>query len=197
MPDPHIDDELLDQYALGSPRRELLPAIEEHLLVCHDCQTRLASADEFLWLFRATAAQPDARRRPFLRRLFNARVLTWAGAAAMVVAGFFLMSGEFRQLPMAPAMVFMHALRGPEAAAAISAGKPARLVFDLTPTGTAQDYEVQIVNLLGTQVLLAPVEFNDGHISILIRKPKLGSYWVRVYQRAKRELIAEYGLRAE
>jgi anti-sigma factor RsiW len=197
MPQPHIDEELLDQYALGSLGRELLPAVEEHLLVCPDCQTRLAAADEFLGLFRVAATLPDARRRTFPSRLFSARVLTWAGAAAMVVTVFFLMSGAFRQSPVAPAMVFMHGLRGPEAAAAIPAGKPARLVFDLTPTGTAQDYEVRIVNLLGTQVLAAPVELSDGHLSILIRKPKFGSYWVRVYRKANRELIAEFGLRAE
>jgi len=85
----------------------------------------------------------------------------------MVAAVFSLIFVEFRKSPVAPAMVFMHALRGPEAAAAISVVKPARLVFDLTPTGTGRDYDVRIVNLLGTQVLAIPVEFNDGHLNIL------------------------------
>jgi len=135
--------------------------------ICSHCQTLLIALDQFAWLFRAAATQPDARLRPLSRRLFNARVLAWTGAAAMVAAVFSLIFVEFRKSPVAPAMVFMHALRGPEAAAAISVVKPARLVFDLTPTGTGRDYDVRIVNLLGTQVLAIPVEFNDGHLNIL------------------------------
>jgi hypothetical protein len=98
---------------------------------------------------------------------------------------------------MMPATVFMRSLRGPEAVAAITAGKPVRLVFDLTPTGAVRDYEVRVVDLLGTQVLAIPVEFNNGQLSVLIRTLGVGSYWARVYRRANSELIAEYGLRAE
>lgn len=193
----HIEDDLLDRYALGSLRGELLAPVEEHLLICPHCQTRLIAVDEFVGLFRAAATQPDARPRPLSRWLFNPRVLTWTGAAAMVAAVFSLISVESRQPLAAPATVFMQALRGPEAASAISAGKPARLVFDLKPTGTAADYEVQIVNLLGTQVAAIPVEFTDGHLIAPIKKLQFGSYWVRIYRKANRELIAEYGLRAD
>jgi hypothetical protein len=191
---PHIDDDVLDQYASGSLRPELLAAIEEHLLTCPDCQTRLIAMDEFMGLFRAAATQPDARPQPFWQRLFNAR---WIGAAAVVAAVLSLLFVEFPKPPMMPAMVFMQSLRGPEAVAAITAGKPVRLVFDLTPTGDVRDYEVRIVNLLGAQVLAVPMEFNNGQLSVLIRKLGAGSYWARIYRRANSELIAEYGLRAE
>jgi hypothetical protein len=164
------------------------------LLTCPDCQTRLIAMDEFMGLFRAAATQPDARPQPFWQRLFNAR---WIGAAAVVAAVLSLLFVEFPKPPMMPAMVFMQSLRGPEAVAAITAGKPVRLVFDLTPTGDVRDYEVQIVDLLGTQVLAIPVEFNNGQLSVLIQKLGAGSYWARVYHRANSELIAEYGLRAE
>jgi len=191
---PHIDDDVLEQYASGSLGPELLAAIEEHLLTCPDCQTRLIAVDEFIGLFRAAAMQPDARPRPLWQRLFNAR---WTVAFAVVAAVFFLIFLEFRKPPMTPATVFMQSLRGPEAVAAITAGKPIRLVFDLTPTGAARDYEVQVVNLLGTQVLAIPPEFHNGHLSVVIRKLAFGSYWVRIYRRANSEPIAEYGLRTE
>jgi anti-sigma factor RsiW len=191
---PHIDDDVLDQYASGSLRPELLAAIEEHLLTCPDCQTRLIAVDEFIGLFRAAATQPDARPQPLWPRLFNAR---WIGAAAVAAAVFSFVFVEFPKAPMAPATVFMQSLRGPEAVAAITAGKPVRLVFDLTPTGDVRDYEVQIVNQIGTQVLAVPAEFNNGQLSVLIRKLGAGSYWARIYRRANSELIAEYGLRAE
>jgi anti-sigma factor RsiW len=191
---PHIDDDALDQYASGTLRPELLVAIEEHLLTCPDCQTRLIAADEFIGLFRAAATQPDARPRPLWQGLFNVR---WIGAAAVVAAGFLLTFVEFRTPPMTPATVFMQSLRGPEAVAGITAGKPVRLVFDLTPTGAARDYQVQILNLLGTQVLAIPVELKNGRLSVLIQKLGFGSYWVRIYHRANGEPIAEYGLRTE
>jgi hypothetical protein len=172
----------------------LLEPLEEHLLVCPHCQSRLIEVDEFVGLFRTAATQPDARPMPFSRRLSHSRVLTWTGAVAMLAAVLSLVSVELRKSPLPPATVLMHALRGPEAATVISAGKPARLVFDVTPTGTARDYDVRIVNLLGAQVLAPPVEFNDGRLSILIKKLELGSYWVRIYRKANSELIAEYGL---
>jgi anti-sigma factor RsiW len=193
---PHIDDELLDRYASGSLSGELLPALEEHLLSCPHCQTRLTQADEFVALFRQAATQPDARPQPLFRRLFNVRVLIWMGAAAAVAAVFALMSADLRKPPAISATVFMRTLRGPESAAAVTPGKPVRLVFDLTPAGAAGDYEIRIVDLLGKPVLAIPAEFSDGHLSVLIRKPKSGSYWVRVYRKASNELIAEYGLRA-
>jgi hypothetical protein len=191
---PHIDDDVLDRYASGSLRPELLAAIEEHLLTCPDCQTRLIATDEFIELFRAAATQPDARPQPFWRRLFNAR---WIAAAAVVAAVLFLVFVEFPKPLMVPATVFMQSLRGPEAVTAITAGKPVRLVFDLTPAGDVRDYEVRIVNPLGTQVLAIPAESSNGQLSVLIRKLGVGSYWARIYRRANSELIAEYGLRAE
>jgi anti-sigma factor RsiW len=191
---PHIDDDVLDQYASGSLRPELLAGIEEHLLTCPDCQTRLISTDEFIGLFRTAATQPDARPQPLWQRLFNVR---WIGTAVVVAAVFSFIFVQFPKPPMMPATVFMQSLRGPEAVAAITAGKPVRLVFDLTPTGAVRDYEVRVVDLLGTQVLAIPVEFNNGQLSVLIRTLGVGSYWARVFRRANSELIAEYGLRAE
>ena len=194
MSAPHIDDDVLDQYASGSLRPELLAGIEEHLLTCPDCQTRLIAVDEFIGLFRASATQPDARPQPLWQRLFNVR---WIGTAVVVAAVFSFIFVQFPKPPMMPATVFMQSLRGPEAVAAITAGKPVRLVFDLTPTGAVRDYEVRVVDLLGTQVLAIPVEFNNGQLSVLIRTLGVGSYWARVYRTANSELIAEYGLRAE
>jgi hypothetical protein len=195
---PHIDDDLLDRYALGLLGLELIAPLEEHLLACPRCQTRLIAVDEFAWLFRTAATQSDARPQRRSWRRLNARLLVWAtGAAAVVVAVFLSISAQFGKAPAPPATVFLYALRGPDAAAVITARKPVRLVFDLTPAGPARDYEVQIVDLLGNQVLAIPVEFSDGHLAILIGKLKSGSYWVRIRRKGNDELIAEYGLRAE
>ena len=196
MAAPHIDDDVLEQYAMGSVGTESLPAIEEHLLTCPDCQARLIQVDEFIGLFRAAATQLDARPQPLWRRLFHVR---WIGAfvAAVVAAGLLLIFVDSRKPPVMPATVLMQSLRGPEAATAIPAGKPVRLVFDVTPAGDARDYEVRVVDLLGNQIFAIPVEINQGHLSVLIRKLGLGSYWVRIYRGANSEPIAEYGLKTE
>jgi len=198
MPAPqHIEDEILDRYASGSLQGDLRAAVEEHWLACPRCQSRLVEADEFVALFRAAATQADARPQSIWSRLLAVRPLGWTGAAAVVASVLLLVSTEFRKSPVPVATVAMQAARGPEAAPAIAAGKPARLVFDLVPDGTARDYQIQIVNPLGAEVLSSPAQSNGGRLSLLVRKLEPGSYWVRIHRGANHELLAEYGLRVE
>ena len=41
MSAPHIDEDLLDQYATGQLRAEMIEGVEEHLLLCQHCQDRI------------------------------------------------------------------------------------------------------------------------------------------------------------
>ena len=196
MPAPHIDENLLDQYAMGQLRSGSVEAIEEHLLECRYCQERLMAADEFVGLFRAAAIQLDARPLPLWQRLHQVPALTWSAAVVMATVVTFV-SLEFRKPPVVPETVLMQAFRGPEAATAVRASKPVRLVFDLRLPGDSRDYEFEIVNLLGTRVMGSQVEFTQGRLTVLVEKLEAGSYWARIYRKVGRELIAEYGLRSE
>jgi anti-sigma factor RsiW len=191
----HIDNELLDRYALGSLAEDSLAGVEEHLLTCEQCQGRLLEADEFIGLFRAAAMDPSARRQPLFRRLFPVRVMGAAGAAAVLGALFLTVSINRRESPGPPATVMMQALRGPEAPAAIAAGKPVELLFDFAPTAPADTYAAEIVDLSGKAVLTAIPESRDSRLNVSVHKLARGSYWVRLYQNPNRELIAEYALR--
>jgi hypothetical protein len=51
----HPDEEALESHALGKARGAKLARIEEHLLVCADCQKRLAELDEFVGAIREAA----------------------------------------------------------------------------------------------------------------------------------------------
>ena len=51
----HPDEEALESHALGKARGAKLARIEEHLLVCADCQKRLAELDEFVGALREAA----------------------------------------------------------------------------------------------------------------------------------------------
>ena len=61
MPTQHIEDEVLDRYAVGNLPLESIPEVEEHLLVCSQCQGRLTELDDFLIHFRKAASQIDGR----------------------------------------------------------------------------------------------------------------------------------------
>jgi hypothetical protein len=197
MAELHINDELLDQYALGMLSEEHLAGVEEHLLICETCQSRLDASDEFAMLIRAAAVQPDARSQRGWRMFWNHPVASWTGAAAAMLAILFLVAGPFGKPAAAPAMVFMQSLRGPDAPAQVTAGRPALLVFDVVPPAGANDYEARVVNPVGIEILAAKVFSKDGRLAALVDKLPPGSYWVRISRTDNREPIAEYGLRVK
>ena len=50
----HLDDEALETYVLGQPAPEETAAIEEHLLVCCECQDGLRELAQFITALRTT-----------------------------------------------------------------------------------------------------------------------------------------------
>ena len=190
----HISEDSIDRYAIGALEGETLAEVEEHLLVCAECQARLLETDEFVEVFRAAAVQPGLR--PAKRRFFwQFGKVAWATAAACVIlAGVFVASTRTGgDLPLS--VVELASLRGPEAAARIPAGKPALLKFDVLLQAPPGEYEIEVVDSGGYQVITAGAELRDGRLTAKIGKLAGGSYWVRVYSRRPvRDLIAEYGL---
>lgn len=49
----HPSDEAIELYALGRLHEELVVALEEHLLVCEQCQDALEEDDAFAQVFVA------------------------------------------------------------------------------------------------------------------------------------------------
>ncbi|MGE5647003.1 MAG: anti-sigma factor family protein [Acidobacteriota bacterium] len=61
-----MPSETLDQYATGKLEDEsCVAAVEEHLLVCHECQDRLAELDRFIATLRA--AVPPRPKHQFAK----------------------------------------------------------------------------------------------------------------------------------
>jgi hypothetical protein len=198
QPAPHIDEDLLDQYAMATLPEGLVAEVEEHLLGCSFCQKRLVETDEFVTVFREAATQMDARPALQPRRFWPFRIIAWASAAAALVAlVIFLISGKRQDAKLPPAMLSMQSLRGPGAAAHIVSGRPYRLVFDL-PVQATLDYEVEIVDEIGSGILTIRAEVRNGQLTVPLDKIVRGSYWVRVYRaHPDRQVVAEYGLRAD
>jgi anti-sigma factor RsiW len=64
--DTHMDEETLELYALGRLNEDDAAPLEEHLLICHSCQDRLADIDEYIRTVRAAAPKLDGQpgRKP-------------------------------------------------------------------------------------------------------------------------------------
>lgn len=58
--DDHLEDELLEQYALGTLTDSTALAAEGHLFVCEACRTRLAAAERFITGLRGLSHGSDA-----------------------------------------------------------------------------------------------------------------------------------------
>ena len=195
----HIEENLLDQYAMGTLPQGSITEIEEHLLICLLCQRRLVAVDEFLPLFRSAATPLDARATPWWLGALAFRRWFWSGtAAALAALLIFLATGESHKAKLAPAILLMQSMRGPEADAEMVSGRPCLLVFDLAIPANHEDYEIEVVDAVGSEVLHHGGDFKDGRLTVLVQRLAPGSYWVRVYRKqVARELMAEYGLRAK
>jgi hypothetical protein len=193
MSRPHTEDDQLDRYAMGVLPTEAAAEIEEHLLACAACRERLRQSDEFTLLFREAATLPEARRRLWTAS-WTWRAAAGAAAAATMVAVLFVATR--RDGPaLAPAIVTLEALRGPEAPAEIQAGRPAILVFDIDAPARGS-YEARIFDRNGGEVLQPRTEVREGRLSVSVESLPAGSYWVRVYRTGNGDPITEYGLRA-
>jgi anti-sigma factor ChrR (cupin superfamily) len=63
----HPDDEQVEQYSLGVLPAGAIPEFEQHILICHDCQDRVARMDAEIQGMQAAArefrAQEVLKRR--------------------------------------------------------------------------------------------------------------------------------------
>ena len=197
MPKSHIREDLLERYAMSTLDEEAIAGIEEHLLECALCQDRLASADEFLAVFRAAAMQLDAST-PQPERIRPRLPFLWAAAAAALVLMAVLISRDPGATLLAPPSVVMQSQRGPEAGARVASSRPFLLVFDIARPATPAACEIEIVNSVGKETLKTGAEVRGGRLTASIARLPRGSYWVRVFRKQEtRDLIAEYALLAD
>lgn len=198
MSNAHIEENLLEKYAMGvlpgPPRAEL----DEHLLACPECQSRLVQLDGFLAAFRPAVLQmqtrPGVARKPFglLPRL------VWLGSAAALAVCLLLVILRPGARPAAPAIIQMQALRGLDRAARLTAGQSALLVFDVAALAAPAKYEIEVVDLSGKAIWTVETVAKGGRLSVPVRKLEPGSYWVRVYRdQPEKGLLEEYALRVE
>jgi hypothetical protein len=187
----HADDELLEQYALGTLGEQETAELEEHLLACGACREQLVQTEEFIRTVRQAAeAKPKVipirwNRKPVWAALGVAASLTIVTGVSM-----------WREPAAAPATIFLQPLRGPESGETLPAGRAA--VFVMEAPDAPPCCLVEIVDLEGERQASSAGDIREGKLSVKVSGLKEGEYWVRVYRGgAERELLREYRVRAQ
>ena len=134
--DHHATEEDLERYTMGRLAEPDLAEFEEHLLMCPQCQDRLAHEDAIRQGIQDAA--PLLQRKPKTSPGWTLPRLAWAfGFAALAIVA---LAGAWPSLRRAvqgpslnPATVLLQSMRGTENTAATAPpGKSIALVFDIT-----------------------------------------------------------------
>ena len=192
----HIDDELLERYSLGRLAEAESAVVEEHLLVCSECQDRLAEADEYTQVMRQALSElpPEKEKSSWLARLWPLPKMAWIPAAAAVAL--IAMVVVVPDYQTAPQTVTLIARRGPEQAPVANAGERLTLELERGTLSAGQPYRIEIANATGTVVWYGVVNWAAGAPSVNVPRPLgPGAYWVRLYDvEPGGNLLREYGL---
>jgi hypothetical protein len=196
----HASDECLEQYALGSLEEPLLGEIEEHLLLCSQCQEHLKEIDAFRVAMRSAAARlerEEESRKGFWTQVSTAltfRRLGWIMAlGAVALIGLSLRTWMSSPESSQPLAVFLETSRGSEVRHAVS-GRPLELKLDLTALASYPSYQVETVDATGRVQAQFEVQASAGNVRASLAKGlRPGNYFVRLYS-PSHELLREYGL---
>lgn len=198
---PCLSDGQLELYSMGRMAEPASAVVEEHLLLCSDCQDRLNEVDEYVALMKQETGrlvtQPARPRRSLIPQLWISKPV-WAGAFALLIATI----GISWQLAMRPAAlpvetVQLVANRGVHAETHAVRNRRLTLKMDLTELPAADAYRVQVVDSTGAPVWQGTAKPGERRLQVsLNRKLEPGTYWVRLYG-GDEEFLREYGLRVD
>jgi len=191
----HINEEEIEQYSLGTVPAEQLASLEEHLLACEACQSRVQKSDEFLAAMRG-AGDEYRRNAVFSRRRFGMRLTPiMAGTAAMFLAA---VGWEVSQRGgVTPYRVELEATRGgsetvvPKA----PAGRSLEVKLDVATVPAAAVYRVEVVDDSGRAVWQGQASAQNYRLTVSLPRLRAGDYFIRVYDLAGK-LLREFGLEA-
>jgi len=198
----HASDECLEQYALGSLEEPLLGELEEHLLLCSECQDQLKEIDAYVAAMQSAATQlereEEARKRFWTRisAALTVRRLGWALAlGAVVLIGLALRVWMSSPGP-SPVALFLETSRGSEVRHA-PAQRPLELSLDMAAVAAYPSYQVEMVDATGRMQAQFTAQASGGKLTASLKKGlRPGNYFIRLYS-PSHELLREYGLVVE
>lgn len=191
----HLEEDALELYALQRISEDELPAFEEHLLICHECQDRLAETDEYIAAMRAATAKLEHHAPTIWERMAEwvrsipQPALALGFAAAMAL---FLMV----RVPQSGVQVVeLTAMRGPETGVHVGSGVRPELRLGAEGLAAAT-YRVEVVNAEGSKMWQGMVPVKNRQLTVALpSRLATGKYWIRVHADASGEdALREYGL---
>jgi hypothetical protein len=203
-PGHHPTAEQFELYSLGTlPEAEIEP-LEEHLLICQDCQDLLAETDSYVMAMRSAAKEMEAEPAAAGRSAWSGpwRWLCRPGPALALVSAcallLFLLRPGLPGPPAVPATVILQATRGAAPDGPVTAaGKPVRLRLDLTGVAALPSYRLELADADGARVAGSDVDARQDSLIWNLAPLGAGRYWVRVYEPGPaRRLLREFALLA-
>ncbi len=207
----HATEEDLERYALGRLPAAETERLEEHLLVCTECQDRLVETEAYVQAVRDAAFQlsrgPDwtwRRRLAGTLDAFMAPRLVWVAGALLIAAGLTWMSvGRVPTRPgvSAPVAVTLRTLRGAadSSMAKVPSGRALLLEADLAGLPQHDAWELRLVDSSGRPIRTSLAESEGTRVIVPVPKGLgKGAYWARLYARgAPNQLLREYALQVQ
>ncbi len=199
----HPSEEILEEYVFHRLPEALAAQVEEHLLICPDCQDAVAETDRFVSALKAAApalGQVQPGWRKFLEALPRVTITrtSLVSVLALVILAVLAVWRQPQAPPPEPAAVSLSSLRGSGALSPAPAGKPLQLRIEAPDLIAGNQYQVEVVDSTGSLVWKGAVaQQRDG--KLIASMPKLlvnGVYWVRLYG-TDSELLREFGLSAK
>jgi hypothetical protein len=181
----HLTEDAMEMYSLGRMKSEEdLEVLEEHLLVCAFCQTKLEKMDAYhqaaITAAKSTDAHPEKKKKPV--------GLLPVAIAAGLAAVLFIPGALVQKDP--PATVDLTAVRQDSRATA-PANRKLDLKLDLTGI-TAQPLAWELTQATGEQRFRGDLAATAPLISI--EALEAGQYWVRIKPKGSAEVLREFSL---
>jgi methionine-rich copper-binding protein CopC len=209
----HAPEEWLERYSMRRLTEGEAESLEDHLMFCQWCQTKLESVESFLFVAREASRRVreeslNARTsKTFWSRLSGLSLTSifaadsrrgWyalpATAAAMACLALFFMIPPAQDAGYQ--QVRLEAVRGTETNS-VSSRQPLEITLNLEGLTVSPAYRVEIVSSTGTRNTESLVEAKGNSLTLRV-KSKLapGQYWVRLYVPGTQNPIREFSLRS-
>jgi hypothetical protein len=198
--DRHLDENEVELYSMGEIPEGESARVEEHLLICSNCQQRVAQSDVYVAAMRFAAKSVRteeatakvASKTHFWKESGQRTRARTAGVVAMILAGaslaiYYPVHTRFRATKSQPFAVSLVANRGigmPQ----VPAARDLEIACDLTGLPHLSSYRLEVVSGAGQRIRQMDT---TGRAKI----PALaqGAYFVRLYT-PDGQLLREYGL---
>ena len=187
----HPTEDLLEEYSFGRIREPGLTSLEEHLLICAQCQAQLLAIDEYRAVLKSGIAAFERDRQRALAASPRFAFPKLPGRMLLAAAALLMFAGAIAWRLYEPARdvsepmtVRLIALRGSggDDSAHARAGRRLELVIDRMDLPSSLSYRLEIVSSSGRQVWSGITRVAGQDISADVDAHfQSGVYWVRLY----------------